>query len=254
MDFNNSLSPVLRSLAPTLAALCILVGLEEVPDVLGEQGLEEVPDVLGEQGLGEQGLEEDSEAFDAHEDEQGLEEVPGALEEIDLEEQGLEEDAAAAAAVAALSANQVHQQPPANPAAAAPQANQSQQEPPANAAVGPVLNLMVVYGQQAIPLVTPDVNGVIPQETDDASLAKVGRGNPDPPVNYAQLVDVSMTVSETHAGFYRDGNAFFIRDMFSTNGTKVNRVALAPGRDHDRPLRHGDTVAMGDRLMVIAII
>jgi len=52
-------------------------------------------------------------------------------------------------------------------------------------------------------------------------------------------------VSKRHAMIVRlaDGS-FVIRDLNSTNGTKVNGADVTPGADH--PLKEGDVITMGE--------
>jgi hypothetical protein len=69
----------------------------------------------------------------------------------------------------------------------------------------------------------------------DAEVTTVGRS----PGNDIFLDDV--TVSRKHAEFRRTGNAFFVRDVGSLNGTYVGRERI----DGEARLRSGDEVQVG---------
>jgi FHA domain len=50
-------------------------------------------------------------------------------------------------------------------------------------------------------------------------------------------------VSRTHARFERAGTRLFLRDLNSTNGTRLNGKRLAPMEVHE--IRHGDKIQFG---------
>ncbi|MBI4881211.1 MAG: FHA domain-containing protein [Planctomycetes bacterium] len=58
----------------------------------------------------------------------------------------------------------------------------------------------------------------------------------------------SAAVSKRHAVIDRRAPQAEIRDLGSTNGTKVNNVVL--GRGEPRELRFGDTIEVGDHLLL----
>jgi len=75
---------------------------------------------------------------------------------------------------------------------------------------------------------------------DEESL--IGRKNST--VSQTLAID-DDAVSKRHAMIVRlDDGSFVIRDLNSTNGTKVNGVEVTPGADH--PLKEGDVITMGE--------
>jgi len=75
----------------------------------------------------------------------------------------------------------------------------------------------------------------------DAPWLVVGRGRG------ADWMLAELTLSRAHAAFGHDGEAFFVQDLGSTNGTFVNAVRESRVRLHD-----GDEVQIGKlRLRVV---
>lgn len=67
-----------------------------------------------------------------------------------------------------------------------------------------------------------------------------------------ELVDVvvdDQTVSWRHARLTRDGRAFYVEDLNSSNGTRVNGAALDPFVP--RAIAHGDAVQFGDAALSV---
>lgn len=71
---------------------------------------------------------------------------------------------------------------------------------------------------------------------------KIGR-RPD-----NDLVLASPVVSKYHARVVRDGGGFAIEDMGSANGIVINGLRVQAG--HPRRLSHGDSIAVGDHLLL----
>ena len=70
------------------------------------------------------------------------------------------------------------------------------------------------------------------------------------------LVDLSahraglLGVSRQHAIITRQGRAYTLEDLRSTNGTWVNRQRLVPGQPHT--LKSGDQVQLGELILFVA--
>jgi pSer/pThr/pTyr-binding forkhead associated (FHA) protein len=68
----------------------------------------------------------------------------------------------------------------------------------------------------------------------DRDWLVIGRGRS------ADLVIAEPTISRSHAAVGWDGASFFVQDLGSTNGTKVNG-----SRESRRPLGDGDDLQLG---------
>ena len=74
-------------------------------------------------------------------------------------------------------------------------------------------------------------------------------GRPDPKVDFFPDIDLTyedqgrLSISRRHAKIYGQGNAHYVEDMGSTNGTRVNTQLLR--LDQKRILFEGDRIAMG---------
>jgi len=111
--------------------------------------------------------------------------------------------------------------------------------PPAAANVGPRMDVVITvnFNAPSAPKVRPSLTFPL---YDEESL--IGRKNSS--VSQALAIE-DDAVSKRHAMIVRlaDGS-FVIRDLNSTNGTKVNGVDVTPGADH--PLKEGDVITMGE--------
>ena len=59
-----------------------------------------------------------------------------------------------------------------------------------------------------------------------------------------QVVLEDTTVSRQHAAFVRRGDSWWVVDLGSTNGTRVNGAATS-----ERPLHAGDRIELGEALL-----
>lgn len=76
----------------------------------------------------------------------------------------------------------------------------------------------------------------------DRSSTIVGRGGS------ADFVIVEPTISREHATLGFDGHNFFVQDLASTNGTRVN------GQQVDRhPLKDGDEIHLGKLVLEVTL-
>jgi pSer/pThr/pTyr-binding forkhead associated (FHA) protein len=79
-------------------------------------------------------------------------------------------------------------------------------------------------------------------------------GRPDPNVDFFPDIDLTyedqgrLSISRRHAKIYSHGNAYYIEDMGSTNGTRVNTQLLR--LNQKRILCEGDRIAMGHCLFI----
>ncbi len=99
------------------------------------------------------------------------------------------------------------------------------------------ITITVDFSAATAPKVRPSLNFPL---FDEESL--IGRKNS----TVKQTVTIEDdAVSKRHALIVRDqGGQFFIRDLNSTNGTRVNGTALVAGAD--QPLKEGDVITMGE--------
>jgi len=72
----------------------------------------------------------------------------------------------------------------------------------------------------------------------DRDWLVIGRGRS------ADMVIAEATISRAHAGIGFDGNAFYVQDLGSTNGTMINGA-----RVETQPIENEDEIQMG-RLIV----
>ena len=80
----------------------------------------------------------------------------------------------------------------------------------------------------------------------DRDWLVIGRGRG------ADLVLAEPTISRAHAAIGWDGRRFFVQDLGSTNGTRVN--GESPGRDVQQvPLRCGDEIQIGKLVLQMAL-
>lgn len=83
----------------------------------------------------------------------------------------------------------------------------------------------------------------------DFSKGEVLIGRADPVSRVFPDVDLTphggydAGVSRRHCRLFRQGEQFFVEDLGSTNGTKLNGQAIPPNQP--RPLRDGDTLELG---------
>jgi len=76
-------------------------------------------------------------------------------------------------------------------------------------------------------------------------------GRPDSALHYYPDIEIELddAVSRRHAEVLRRGDAFFLIDEGSTNGTMLNGETLAPHQE--RQLEHGDRIRVGERTEII---
>jgi serine/threonine protein kinase len=76
------------------------------------------------------------------------------------------------------------------------------------------------------------------------SVIYIGKPNSriPPNVDVSTFAD-SRTVSRIHAQIRVEGDAFYIEDLGSSNGTYINNVRLLPGKEHR--LRSGERISLG---------
>jgi pSer/pThr/pTyr-binding forkhead associated (FHA) protein len=80
----------------------------------------------------------------------------------------------------------------------------------------------------------------------DRDWLVIGRGRG------ADLVLAEPTISRAHAAIGWDGRRFFVQDLGSTNGTRVN--GESPDRDVQQiPLRCGDEIQIGKLVLRMAL-
>ena len=72
----------------------------------------------------------------------------------------------------------------------------------------------------------------------DRDWVVIGRGRG------ADVVIAEPTMSRAHAAIGYDGESFFVQDLGSTNGTKVNGT-----REQKAPLKSGDDIQLGKLLL-----
>ncbi len=83
----------------------------------------------------------------------------------------------------------------------------------------------------------------------DLSKSEVLIGRADPVSRVFPDVDLTphggyeAGVSRRHCRIFRQGDQFFVEDLQSTNGTKVNGQFIPPNRPH--PLKDGDVLELG---------
>ena len=76
----------------------------------------------------------------------------------------------------------------------------------------------------------------------DRDWVVIGRGRG------ADIVIAEPTMSRSHAAIGYDGEAFFVQDLGSTNGTRVNGK-----RAQKTPLKSGDDVQLGKLQLRVAL-
>ena len=74
----------------------------------------------------------------------------------------------------------------------------------------------------------------------DRDWVVIGRGRG------SDVVIAEPTMSRAHAAIGFDGERFFVQDLGSTNGTRVNG-----GREDKAPLKNGDEVQLGKLLLKV---
>jgi pSer/pThr/pTyr-binding forkhead associated (FHA) protein len=76
----------------------------------------------------------------------------------------------------------------------------------------------------------------------DRDWVVVGRGRS------ADIVIAEPTMSRSHAAFGFDGEEFFVQDLGSTNGTRVNG-----SREEKSTLKRGDEIQLGKLLVQLEL-
>ena len=76
----------------------------------------------------------------------------------------------------------------------------------------------------------------------DRDWVVIGRGRG------ADLVIAEPTMSRAHAAIGYDGESFFVQDLGSTNGTRVNG-----SQEQKVPLKHGDEVQLGKLALTVEL-
>lgn len=76
----------------------------------------------------------------------------------------------------------------------------------------------------------------------DRDWVVIGRGRG------ADIVIAEPTMSRAHAAIGYDGSGFFVQDLGSTNGTRVNG-----SREQKASLKHGDEVQLGKLALAVEL-
>lgn len=131
--------------------------------------------------------------------------------------------------------------PPASPPPVVISASESATPPPPPATVSSSFNTQLQ--QQIAKLLHVQTNTIVELPTN-LSVIHIGKQNDRIPPD----IDVSgfpnaEIVSRIHADIRVEGDAFYIEDVGSSNGTYINNRPLAPGDRHR--LRAGDRIALG---------
>jgi len=80
----------------------------------------------------------------------------------------------------------------------------------------------------------------------ESSNVIIGRKDPQAQIPLdldLSIYDPGHALSRRHASIGREGSTYYIIDLNSTNGTRLNGVSLAPGRK--MPLLDGDSIEFG---------
>lgn len=119
----------------------------------------------------------------------------------------------------------------------------------------------------AIPTVAPFILDVPPVAavTTHRLIVQIGRlsapfdltkevtiiGRPDSSLNHYPDVEIELddAISRRHAEIIRHGEAYYVADSGSTNGSLLNGEALPP--HEERLLAHGDRIRLGERTEII---
>lgn len=110
----------------------------------------------------------------------------------------------------------------------------SKQAEPASQPPGPVPSGAVVRVQRGF------YEGLeVPVDRDWVVIGR-GRG--------ADIVIAEATMSRAHAAIGFDGKSFFVQDLGSTNGTRVNG-----GREEKAALKSGDEIQLGKLLLRVEL-
>ncbi len=88
-----------------------------------------------------------------------------------------------------------------------------------------------------------DSNQVISVPVTERLLIGRGDENTEPEINLDPFDSGKFGVSRQHAVFTYDGNALFVEDLNSTNGTRINGFRIDAGRPYR--LHNGDELEFG---------
>lgn len=103
-------------------------------------------------------------------------------------------------------------------------------------------------------LVIMETREVIPLEASskDIILGRNGEGtSPLPDINLASNGGLKSGISRQHAMIKVDNLSYYITDLSSTNGTRINGEKIIPHQDH--LLYHGDLLSLG-RLLIQVLV
>lgn len=88
-----------------------------------------------------------------------------------------------------------------------------------------------------------DSNQIISVPVAERLLIGRGEENSEPDIDLGPFDNGRFGVSRRHAAFIYDGNALFVEDLSSTNGTRINGFRIDPGRPYR--LHNGDELELG---------
>lgn len=105
-------------------------------------------------------------------------------------------------------------------------------------------------------VLTLDTGQVVTVEGDGVLLGRApARAADDPAMAEVAVADPSLSISKTHLAMLRRGDALFVVDRWSTNGSSLVRdgvqIALVGGQE--TLALNGDKVTFGDRVAHIQI-
>jgi hypothetical protein len=104
------------------------------------------------------------------------------------------------------------------------------------------INLHIVRTGQIIPL----------EGRSEFTIGRISEGQSIlPDIDLSPYDAYTQGVSRLHATFKINNNEFFIEDLGSSNGTRINNTKIPPL--HDQVLHHGDVISLG-RFKIQALI
>jgi len=107
--------------------------------------------------------------------------------------------------------------------------------------------------KSTVTLYLPDFDKTMPLEGKKKyTLGRVSTGQQIlPDVDLADYNAFEQGVSRLHAAIEIDDSGFFITDLGSSNGTRINNEKLVPLRPHG--VQHGDVITLGKLRFVVLV-